>query len=93
MRDHPGRADQQAQRHERFHGGNLLMPLLVVGAADEGPEHGEPVDRGLSVRTAPAVMIIPPPEAARFHTRSPAIRNTSPTISTATSPAFVTTPE
>jgi hypothetical protein len=45
VRDHPGRADEQAERRERLDRGDLLRPLFVVDAAHEGPQHGERVDR------------------------------------------------
>jgi hypothetical protein len=44
VRDHSGRADEQAERRERLDRGDLLRPLLVVDAAKEGPQHGEGVD-------------------------------------------------
>src|SRR6185503_4006985 len=46
MRDHAGRANQQAQPDQRLDGGELLVPLLVVGPADEGLQHREAVDLG-----------------------------------------------
>src|SRR5215210_631020 len=46
MRDHAGRADEQSERSDRLDGGDLLIPLLVVGPADVGLEHGQAVDLG-----------------------------------------------
>src|SRR5262249_20864020 len=46
VRDHAGRADEQAEGRERFDRGDLLRPLIVVDAAHEGAQHGESVDGG-----------------------------------------------
>ena len=45
VRDHSGRADEKTDGRERLDGVDLLVPPLVVSPADEGPQHGEGIDR------------------------------------------------
>jgi hypothetical protein len=45
VRDHSSRADEKTDGRERLDGVDLLVPPLVVSPADEGPQHGEGVDR------------------------------------------------
>ena len=45
VRDHSSRADEKTDGRERLDGVDLLVPPLVVSPADEGPQHGEGIDR------------------------------------------------